>query len=103
MRKTWSVGFCLVILLSGCAGNLSTDRQFDDAIVAQRVREALGNDPDLARYQIGVSVSSGEVTLTGSVQSAADAAKAGRVAETVAQVQSVRNLITVGGMPGVIK
>lgn len=103
MRKTWSLGFCLLILLSGCAGNLSTDRQFDDAIVAQRVREALGNDADLRGYEIGVSVQAGEVTLTGTVQSSADAAKAGRIAETVAQVQVVRNLITVGGMSGVVK
>ncbi|HUF16847.1 MAG TPA: BON domain-containing protein [Thermoanaerobaculia bacterium] len=103
MRKTWSLGFCLVILLTGCAGNLSTDRQFDDAILADRVREALWNDPDLARYQIGVAVHSGAVTLTGTVQSAADAAKAGRIAETIVDVQSVRNLITVGGMTGVIK
>jgi osmotically-inducible protein OsmY len=103
MRKTWTAGFCLLILLSGCAGNLSTDRQFDDAIVAERVREAIRNDADLSGYQIGVSVQAGEVTLTGTVQSAADAAKAGRIAETVAQVQTVRNLITVGGMPAVIK
>lgn len=103
MRKTVGLGFCLLILWSGCAGNLSTDRQFDDAIVAQRVREALRNDADLANYEIGVSVQAGEVTLTGTVQSSADAAKAGRIAETVAQVQVVRNLITVGGMSGVVK
>ena len=103
MRKTSVFAILLVTLLAGCAGNLSTDRQFDDAITADRVREALRNDPDLARYQISVTVQSGEVTLSGSVQSSADAAKAGRVAETVPQVTAVRNLITVGGVSGTVR
>lgn len=103
MRKTSAFMLVVMILLAGCAGNLSTDRQFDDAIVADRVREALRNDPDLGRYEISVTVQSGEVTLSGTVQSSADAAKAGRIAETVPQVTGVRNLITVGGMPGTVR
>lgn len=101
--RRFTLPLVLLLLAAACAGSLSTDRQYDDAVVAERVREALRNDADLAGYDIGVTVREGEVTLTGVVQSGGEASKAGRIAETVAQVAKVNNLITVGGMPGTVK
>jgi len=101
-----STRFLLILMVAftvACAGTLSTDRQYDDAVIAERVREAMRNDADLAGYEIGVTVREGLVTLTGVVGSGSDAAKAGRIAETVVQVGGVNNLITVGGMLGVVK
>jgi osmotically-inducible protein OsmY len=98
-----AVCLSILLLLAGCSGLASTDRQFEDAIVADAVRQALRNDAELARYSINVNVREGMVILTGAAGSQSDVARAGRIAETVAGVRGVENLLTVGGVAGVPK
>ena len=100
MRKAASISLFLLVLL-GCSGAASTERQYEDAIVAERVREALKNDSALARFTVNVSVREGLVTLTGAVDSQSTISRATRIAETVAGVRSVENLLTIGGISGV--
>lgn len=101
MRTAASLALLLLVL--GCSGAASTERQFEDAIIADRVRDALRNDPALASYSINVTAREGMVTLTGAVASQADISRATRIAETVGGVRAVDNLMTVGGVPGVPK
>ncbi len=51
--------------ISGTAENLSPDAQ-----IANDVRARLGSDPQMGRYNIGVSVSEGVVTLNGNLPDA---------------------------------
>jgi hyperosmotically inducible protein len=85
----------LLLIVAACAGAPSTERQFGDALIAERVRTALSNDAELAGYPITVNVREGRVTLTGTVGSQAQVERAGRVAETVADVRGVENLLSV--------
>ena len=96
MRRTLLGLALLSVLALACGTTASTQRQFDDALVAERVREALRNDADLGRYHVTANVSQGEVTLTGVVGTPADVAKATRIAETVPGVSRVENLLTAG-------
>jgi hyperosmotically inducible periplasmic protein len=93
----------LILTVLGCSGAASTDRQFEDAIIADRVREALRSDAALSRYSINVTAREGLVTLTGAAGSQSDIGRATRIAETVQGVRAVENLMTVGGVSGVPK
>lgn len=90
---------CLSILLAlvACSATTQSDRQFEDAIVADRVREALRNDPELRRYTLTVNVREGVVTLMGTVGSQGEVSRAVRIAETVPGVAKVEDLLNIGG------
>lgn len=84
----------LLVMALGCAGNISPDRQIDDAILAQRVRDAIVGDAGLRDQRIEVSAAGGAVTLTGQVRSESDRARAESLARAVAGVASVQNLLS---------
>lgn len=84
----------LLVMALGCAGNISPDRQIDDAILAQRVRDAIAGDGRLRDQRIEVSAASGAVTLTGQVRSESDRTRAETLARSVAGVASVQNLLS---------
>lgn len=92
-----------LLVLAGCAGNMSTARQYDDAVLASHVREALQSDSETGRFSINVNARQGAITLTGTVPSASISTKAARIAETVAGVQKVENLLNIGPVAGAVR
>lgn len=70
----------------------------EDSLLAERVKSALGDDPDLRLLAIDASASGGAVTLHGTANTIANREKAARVASAVAGVRSVKNqLVIVAG------
>lgn len=67
----------------------------DDATITARVKTVLLNDPQVAATKIDVSTASGVVTLSGSVKSKADEARAVEVARTVTGVREVKSTLVV--------
>jgi len=67
----------------------------DDATITARVKTMLLNDPQVAATKIEVSTTGGVVTLSGSVKSKADEARAIQIARTVTGVQDVKSTLVV--------
>jgi len=69
-----------------------------DAALGERVKAALGEDPDLKLLGIDARASEGVVTLYGTANTLANREKAARLASAVPGVKSVRNqLVIVAG------
>lgn len=97
-RRIAAVSLLLLVVLAGSActtGGIDPDRQFDDAVIATQVRNAIETDASLAGSSISVSVDRGVVTLRGTVRGPAEMERAGTVASGVAGVVSVRNELSV--------
>src|SRR5437870_5313278 len=98
---------CLVtcVLLSACAGGGQSVRAtpngaaiggpMDDATITARVKTVLLNDPRVAATKIDVSTTGGIVTLSGTVKSKADEARAIDVARQVTGVRDVKSTLIV--------
>jgi hyperosmotically inducible periplasmic protein len=88
-----------LVVVAGCSGsgNRPVEEAVTDATIVSAVRARLASDEELAPYGIGVTASGGVVTLTGRVEREAQRDRAGRLAEEVEGIESVRNLIRVGG------
>ena len=93
-------------VLSACAGGGQSVRAtpssvpavggaMDDATITARVKVVLLNDPQVAATKIEVSTAAGVVTLSGSVKSKADEARAIQVARTVTGVRDVKSTLVV--------
>jgi len=93
-------------VLSACAGGGQSVRAtpssvpavggaMDDATISARVKTVLLNDPQVAATKIEVSTAAGVVTLSGSVKSKADEARAIQVARTVTGVRDVKSTLVV--------
>lgn len=63
----------------------------DDATITSRVKLALADDPQVKARQVSVETFRGVVQLSGFVDSAADAKRAGELARNVPGVRSVKN------------
>lgn len=87
--------FCLTVSLMapGCAARLPVAT--DDASITARVRTVLMNDPEVGATQITVTTSGGVVTMTGSVDSPADADRAVQLARSVEGVRDVQSSLQV--------
>lgn len=91
---------CLVVMVAfmGCA---STDKKsgtgeyIDDTVITTKVKSAIFSEPDLKVLQINVETFKGVVQLSGFVDSAQSAKKAGEVARGVDGVVSVKNNLIV--------
>ena len=91
---------CLVLAASftGCAStpkHESTGQYIDNSVLTTKVKTAIFNEPTLKSMQITVESFKGEVQLSGFVDSAASAQKAGEVARSVEGVVSVKNNLIV--------
>lgn len=88
-----------VLVAVGCSGGSTrpVDETVADATVTSVVRARLDADSELSPFRIGVSTRNAVVTLTGRVEREAQRDRAGRLAEEAEGVESVRNLIRVGG------
>jgi osmotically-inducible protein OsmY len=88
----------LIAVLVGCASTPtkeSTGEYVDDSAITTKVKAAIFNDPALKVFQINVETFKGEVQLTGFIDSAQNASKAGEVARGVGGVKSVKNNLIV--------
>jgi osmotically-inducible protein OsmY len=88
----------LIAVLAGCASTPtkeSTGEYVDDSAITTKVKAAIFNDPALKVFQINVETFKGEVQLSGFIDSAQNASKAGEVARGVGGVKSVKNNLVV--------
>ncbi len=88
----------LVTAMMGCAPTptkKSTGEYIDDAAITAKVKSALIADPNVSGLAVNVDTFKGEVLLSGFVNSAAQAQKAGEIASKVSGVKSVKNNLVV--------
>jgi osmotically-inducible protein OsmY len=88
----------LIAVFVGCASTPKkegTGEYIDDSAITTKVKAAIFNDPALKVFQINVETFKGEVQLSGFVDSAQNASKAGEVARGVGGVKSVKNNLIV--------
>ena len=88
----------LIAVFVGCASTKkseSTGEYVDDSTITTKVKAAIFNDPALKVFQINVETFKGVVQLSGFVDSAQNASKAGEVARGVGGVKSVKNSLVV--------
>ena len=84
----------LITAFMGCAATQkheSTGQYVDDSVITTKVKAAIFNESTLKTLQINVKTYQGTVQLSGFVDSAQSAAKAGDVARKVENVTSVQN------------
>ena len=101
-KSVVTAGFIGVILVAGLAQGTSAARQTaasgtmktDDAALESRIATALEKDATLASRHIDVEVGQGIVTLTGTVRTATEKARAGRLAKA-SGVMRVNNEIEI--------
>lgn len=86
------VGLAFVAFV-GCGPAIAG--RIDDGTITTRVKTALLYDPDLAVRRLGVVTVDGVVTLSGTVQSPDEAARAERLARQVPGVRAVRSELIV--------
>jgi osmotically-inducible protein OsmY len=99
-HRILSVLICitLVTVFLGCASTQKregTGEYLDDSAITTKVKAAILNEPTLKVFQVNVETFKGEVQLSGFVDSAQSAAKAGAVARSVKGVKSVKNNLIV--------
>jgi len=87
---------CFVLLLlvwSACGKTVS--ETIDDATITARVKTALLNDPQVGATKIDVDTTNGIVTLSGTVKSQAEAARALELTRQAEGVTDVRSTLQV--------
>ena len=90
------VAVCIGLLSAfmGCAATQkheSTGQYVDDSVITTKVKTAIFNEESLKTMQINVKTYQGVVQLSGFVDSAQSASKAGEVARRVENVIAVKN------------
>jgi len=82
----------------GAPRSLEAPKVDEDSALAEKVKAALGDDPELKLLAIDAGASGGVVTLYGTANTLANREKAARVASAVPGVKSVKNqLVIVAG------
>ena len=92
------VCIALVTAFLGCASTPtreSSGQYVDDSMITTKVKAAIFDDSSLKVFQINVETFKGVVQLSGFVDSAKTATKAGVVAGRVGGVKSVKNSLIV--------
>ena len=88
----------LITTFLGCAATQkseSTGQYVDDSTITTKVKSAILGEPGLKTLQITVNTYKGVVQLSGFVDSAQNAKKAGELARSVAGVTEVKNDLVV--------
>jgi len=93
LMRTASIGACAQTARVQSSGAL------DDASITARVKTVLLNDPQVAATKIDVVSNQGVVTLSGSVKSKSDEARAMDLARRVQGVRDVRSQLQVSSIP----
>lgn len=86
-----------VIIQSAPTAGTTTTSGPDDSTIQAAVDKKFSDDPKLSALGVTATVMNGKVTLTGSVQNAADKSLVERVVRNVKGVNSIDNQITVSG------
>jgi osmotically-inducible protein OsmY len=99
-HRIWSFLVCITLVTAflGCASTPtreSSGQYVDDSAITTKVKAAIFNDPALKVFQINVETFKGAVQLSGFVDSAQNASKAGELARGVGGVKSVKNSLIV--------
>ena len=81
------------VLLAGCGKTVG--ETIDDATITTRVKTSLLNDPDVGGLRIDVDTFKGVVTLSGSVKTKAEEAKAVALARKIDGVADVKSTLQV--------
>jgi hyperosmotically inducible periplasmic protein len=76
-------------------GDRSVTQTAEDAEITAKVKLALAKDPEVSALKIDVDTRNGEVTLTGTVKSEAEAKRAIQIAESNEGVKRVTSVLTV--------
>ena len=94
LKRTTAI--LVITSVLGTAGCASTGGGFfSDAATTARVKTAIYNEPTLKVMDISVSTEDNVVTLSGTVKSRAEQAKAIRVARQVEGVKAVKTTLVV--------
>src|SRR2546423_14566842 len=95
LMLTASIGACACAQ----AARVQSSGALDDASITARVKTVLLNDTQVAATKIDVVSNQGVVTLSGSVKSKADEARAIDLARRVQGVRDVRSQLQVSSIP----
>lgn len=87
------------IALGACRSTQPAKVQFDDSEITASVKSSFIGDPLVKALQVEVTTNEGVVMLSGRVNTAAESAKAEKIARNTNGVKSVKNMIKVGPMP----
>jgi len=79
------------------ARSVNTAGAMDDATITARVKTALLNDQQISATKIDVTTSNGVVTMSGTVRSRAEEARAIEVARQTPGVKDVKSTLQTGG------
>jgi hyperosmotically inducible protein len=98
---------CLAsVVFPGCSGGMgmrpataASAAASDDATITARVRTTLLNDTQIAATRIDVSTTNGVVTMSGSVKSKADEARAIQLARQTNGVKDVKSVLQISPTP----
>lgn len=100
LRRILQLLVCIGLLatFAGCVATSkkeSTGQYVDDSVITTKVKTAIFNEPTLKTLQINVKTYKAVVQLSGFVDSAQSASKAGEVTRGVEGVASVENDLVV--------
>jgi hypothetical protein len=98
IRQRLLVLACLASFVPACAGRslrATDDGVMDDAIITAGVKTALLNDPQVGATKIDVTTVNGVVTLSGTVTSQAEAARAIELARQAPGVKDVKSTVQI--------
>jgi osmotically-inducible protein OsmY len=100
LQRIVKIAICLGMFTAfmGCAATQkheSTGQYVDNSVITTKVKAAILEDPMLKSFQINVESFKGVVQLSGFVDSAQSAAKAGEVARRIEGVKDVKNDLVV--------
>lgn len=88
----------LITVFIGCVATQkkeSTGKYIDDAAITAKIKSGIFEEPKLKSVQIEVKTFKGVVQLSGFVDSAQSAAKAGEIAGKVAGIKELKNDLVV--------
>jgi hyperosmotically inducible periplasmic protein len=96
----------LACVLSGCGGGMgihpataTANAATDDATITARVKTALLNDTQVAATKIDVATVNGVVTMSGTVKSKDDEARAIPLARQTSGVKDVKSVLQINPTP----
>jgi osmotically-inducible protein OsmY len=81
------------LVLAACGKTVG--ETIDDATITTRIKTALLNDPDVGGLRIDVDTFKGVVTLSGSVKTKEEEAKAMQIARKIGGVKDVKTTLLV--------
>jgi osmotically-inducible protein OsmY len=92
---SWILIVMVVLPLTFSACGKTVGETIDDATITARVKTALLNDPQVGGMRIDVDTTQGVVTMSGTVKTQAEAARAVQLARQAPGVKDVKSTLQV--------